>query len=89
MRDCDLTRVQLRVLVTLLWLTQKHQRPPTLREMAQQLGITTNSVYERIIILRRKGLVKATDGTMRTLRATVRLELLRRPRPASTTEVQS
>jgi repressor LexA len=62
----DLTDRQREVLTALANLTTRDGMPPTLRELAAELGISsTNGVSDHLRALLRKGYVRAATGRSR------------------------
>lgn len=69
------TGPQLRLLATLDRLQRQYGYPPSLRQLAGELGYTSvNGAKHLVDRLRHKGLVTHQDFQARTLRVCVRLE---------------
>lgn len=49
------------------WLAARGY-PPTVRELSRTMGISTNDVFQKLVRLRRDGVVDWDDGKCRTLR---------------------
>ncbi|WP_052669014.1 LexA family protein [Nitriliruptor alkaliphilus] len=66
----DLTRRQREVLAALQRIHQRHGFPPTLRELGEDVGLSSaSSVHAHVKTLERLGLVEHRAGRNRTLRA--------------------
>lgn len=67
-RSAGTTDGQYEVLdATRRWLSERGYSP-TVRELADGLGVTPTDVYQKLVRLRRDGLVEWEDGKSRTLR---------------------
>lgn len=67
-RSHGTTKRQLAVLETVAEWIGSHGYPATVREIAEVMGIATNDVFQKLIRLRRDGVVDWQDGKCRTLR---------------------
>ena len=72
------TDAQMQVLRLIAKSVAEHGYPPTIRELADTLGVSQTSVWFRLAALRRKGFVTSTRaGTARTLQITEAGRLLK------------
>lgn len=62
------TVLQLRVVNAIVELTGTRGYPPTLSEVARLLDCQKTDVYQKLLRLRRDGVVEWEDGKCRTLR---------------------
>ena len=62
------SRRQQEVLDALAELRTHHDYPPTVREIADELGIQVSTAHAHLLQLRRHGLVEWRPGRPRTLR---------------------
>lgn len=58
----SLTEKQRRVLDVITRFWEHHERPPTTRELADELGCHVKTVYQYIVVLERKGAIERRSG---------------------------
>jgi repressor LexA len=63
-----LTERQGRVLRTILRLSEREDRPPTTRELAEELGCHVKTVYQYLLTLERKGCISRRKGRVHVAR---------------------
>ncbi len=72
----DLPLRQKDVLRLIVALTQEHNYPPTLAELAKALGLKNRmTVHQHVVALKKKGLVQWEPGLNRSLRVLNSIEL--------------
>lgn len=62
------TKRQMAVLKAVAKWIASHGYPPTFREVARSMDIHTSDVFQKLVRLRRDGVVDWEDGKCRTLR---------------------
>lgn len=61
------TEKQMNVLTHLVDWKAARGYPPTVRELAERMGVNATDVWQKLLRLRREGLVDWVDGKARTL----------------------
>ena len=64
----DITKRQEEALSAVARLTELYGYPPTVDELAREMGVTGNAAYEQLLALRRAGRVAWAANKARTLR---------------------
>lgn len=64
-----LIRSQRELIDAIVRLTNERNIPPSIRELADVLGVTPHAIFERLECLHRKGAVTWEPGRRRTVRA--------------------
>jgi DNA-binding MarR family transcriptional regulator len=67
-RSAGTTPKQRAVLAAIVELTAARRYPPSIRGLADHLGVNVNDVYQKIVRLQRDGLVEWDPGVCRSLR---------------------
>jgi len=75
----ELTRRQREVLDFVRACVLKHGAPPTVREIAEHLGVTPRAAFDHLQALQRKGALRRREGAGRTARGLTPTEIPARP----------
>ena len=67
-RSAGTTPKQRAVLTAIVELTAARGYPPSIREIADHLGVNVNDVHQKLVRLQRDGLVEWDPGVCRSLR---------------------
>ncbi len=62
-----ITIKQLQVLECIEWFINKHGYSPTIRELAELLKSDNKAVFEKLLILEKKGYIRTTNGKSRSI----------------------
>jgi len=71
MSASEITKRQWDYALAVKRLHEQDDRPPTLREIAEHMGVTLGTVQEKMALLRDRGVLTWEDGKARTLQLLV------------------
>jgi repressor LexA len=72
----ELTKKQLIVYQFIHDFVQKHNYPPTVREIAGNFGLSVKAAHDHILALKRKNVIKTSDNRQRTMEVVDRQEVV-------------